>query len=333
MSADPAEAYKWYLLAGAQGELNARTNTIRLEESLTQSQRTEGQKRASEFRPALADARAKRPSPQVTKQSRASPREAASAPKPSAQGGSEESSETLEMCRKAAEAGDSDAQCRLGGRYASGVGVSVDEGEAIKWFRRAAEQGNPTGQYLMGMAFAFGKGVAKDHVEALKWLRHAADQGLAESQFELGHRYFSGVGVAKNEAQGALWLRKAAEQGLTRAQVRLAATLDRKPGTEADSVEALQWFRKAAEAGDPQGQFYLCLLYMEGRSTVKDFSEAFKWLLLSEPRLPNTPETNLIVAEAKRKLDSSMTPAQKEEGRHRASTFKPTVQLLSVQPK
>ena len=48
---DDAEAYKWFLLAGAQGDETARSNIPKIELRLTPQQRADGQRLAREFRP------------------------------------------------------------------------------------------------------------------------------------------------------------------------------------------------------------------------------------------------------------------------------------------
>jgi len=51
---DDAEAYEWYLLAGAQGDEEAKKAIELMERVLTPAQRAEGQKRAREFKPVKA---------------------------------------------------------------------------------------------------------------------------------------------------------------------------------------------------------------------------------------------------------------------------------------
>jgi TPR repeat protein len=48
---DKTEAYKWYLLAGAQGNEQAKKNISIIEGNITPAQRTEGQRRAREWKP------------------------------------------------------------------------------------------------------------------------------------------------------------------------------------------------------------------------------------------------------------------------------------------
>jgi TPR repeat protein len=52
----------------------------------------------------------------------------------------------FEQTKKLAEAGDADAQFRVGLIYAEGAGVPRDGAEAVKWFRMAAHQHHSLGQ-------------------------------------------------------------------------------------------------------------------------------------------------------------------------------------------
>ncbi|MSU40672.1 MAG: hypothetical protein EXS28_03030 [Pedosphaera sp.] len=48
---DEVEAYKWWLLAGAQGLESAKKNILLIESDLTAAQRAEGQRLAKEWKP------------------------------------------------------------------------------------------------------------------------------------------------------------------------------------------------------------------------------------------------------------------------------------------
>ena len=48
----------------------------------------------------------------------------------------------VEWYTKAAEQGDSNAQCNLGYCYDNGDGVTMDKEKAVEWLTKAAEQGN-----------------------------------------------------------------------------------------------------------------------------------------------------------------------------------------------
>ena len=50
--------------------------------------------------------------------------------------------EAAKWYKKAAEAGNADAQCDIGCCYYCGEGVKKDFGKAAEWYKKAAEQGN-----------------------------------------------------------------------------------------------------------------------------------------------------------------------------------------------
>ena len=54
---------------------------------------------------------------------------------------------------------------------------------AAEMLGQIAEAGDPDAQYRLGMMYDFGQGVKKDPTESARWLRLAAVQGLPEAQF------------------------------------------------------------------------------------------------------------------------------------------------------
>jgi len=83
----------------------------------------------------------------------------------------------LANIRALVEQGNALAQNSLGGKYATGQGVSQDYQEAVMWYRRAAEQGNASAQYNLGVMYDNGQGVSQDYVLAHMWANLAASQG------------------------------------------------------------------------------------------------------------------------------------------------------------
>ena len=112
----------------------------------------------------------------------------------------------LQVWRPLAQAGDPDAQYRVGVLYAEGKGVAPNDAEAALWFERAAEQGEPMAQYNLGASYVEGTGVRKDIATAAKWFRRAADQGVALAQLNLGLLYASGAGVPKDDVEALKWI-------------------------------------------------------------------------------------------------------------------------------
>lgn len=124
--------------------------------------------------------------------------------------------------RKQAEAGDPDAQTRLGVMYATGLGMQKDKVQAVKWYRKAADQGNPGGQWNLAFMYVRGEGgVATDYVEARKLFEQAARAGLANAQYDLGVMLLDGLGGSQDQAEARRWLQKAADQGYREARKML----------------------------------------------------------------------------------------------------------------
>ena len=88
-----------------------------------------------------------------------------------------------EKIKKAAEAGDAEAQVELGGIYVEGKVVKRDFKEAVKWFKKSADQGYFYGQYNLGEWHRWYGG--KDKVKAYKWLYIARENTLGLSKEEL----------------------------------------------------------------------------------------------------------------------------------------------------
>jgi uncharacterized protein len=84
-----------------------------------------------------------------------------------------------------AEAGDANAQFRLGCLYAFGQGVPEDHALALRLYRQAAEQGDADAQNNLGGMYAEGMGVQADPVEAYMWFELAAASGHAMARRNL----------------------------------------------------------------------------------------------------------------------------------------------------
>jgi TonB family protein len=72
------------------------------------------------------------------------------------------------------------AQFNLGLMYLQGNEVPQDYREAEKWFRKAAEQGNTSAQCMLGSMYAAGLGVAENNIQAYMWLILSIDGSKGE---------------------------------------------------------------------------------------------------------------------------------------------------------
>lgn len=197
----------------------------------------------------------------------------------------------LAQLRKAAEAGDAQAQFDLAEAY----DLAGDEGEAGDWYHKAAlqghvqarnkqvanfeqnrtmaEQGDAIAQHNLGVYYAEGRGIPKNQTEAVKWYRKAAVQGYAKAQCNLGAMYHKGEGVPQDMKEAVKWFRLAADQGNARAQYNMATTYS----AAGDDRESVKWCRKSAEQGYAKAQFALGVCYAQGLGVEQNETEAAKW--------------------------------------------------------
>lgn len=137
--------------------------------------------------------------------------------------------------KKQADAGDPDAQSKLGVLYASGLGVKQDLKEAARWYKKAADQSYPLGMWNLAFLYVRGEGVPKvDYVKALGLFRNAAELGLDRAQYDLGMMYLNGLGTEENSKEAEKWFHRAADQG-NREAVKILKEIEeakKKEGTE-----------------------------------------------------------------------------------------------------
>ncbi len=152
-----------------------------------------------------------------------------------------------------AEAGDSQAENRLGEIYAEGKQVRQDYREAIKWYQKAADKGLAKAEYNLGVLYEIGQGVTRDEAEAARWYGKAAEQGHSDSQYNLAAMYGLGRGVKRDPKEAFKWYERAAEQGDALACYNLAERYERAKDVAQDLVEAYKWHSLAAERGLKDG--------------------------------------------------------------------------------
>ena len=165
--------------------------------------------------------------------------------------------------RAAAEAGDVEAQLKLGELYQTGGGVQRDAAQARAWLAKAAQ-------------YSSGKGVGKDSAQAFAWLQKAADAGVPNAFAGLAWMYRSGQGVERNREESLRLLRRGAELGDPDATHMLGMELYHSHSPR-DHAEALPLLAQAAGKNSPQAQAMLGRAYREGRGVPEDAVEAAEW--------------------------------------------------------
>ena len=235
--------------------------------------------------------------------------------------------QAAEWFHKAADHGYASAQFNLAYLYGEGRGVPQDRGQALAWYRKAAEQGHTGAQTNLGTAYEAGLGVARDFAQAAAWYRKAADHGNAVAQYNLGNLYGSGRGVPQDYRQAMAWYRKAAAQDHALAGATLGQAYDVGRGVPQDPAQAANWYRKAADDGSVDALYALGLLYQQGRGVPQDVVQADRWIVLAIQRYAASDKGKREKAlQARKDIESRMTPAQIEQAQKLVREWKPGVQ-------
>ena len=108
------------------------------------------------------------------------------------QGVEKKSNEALKWCKRAAEAGCTQAMETLGSAYSKGLNaVEKDGGMSVMWLEQAVAEGDhPASLVILGQTYLHGHpGVDKDATLGVEYMEKAAEQGHPSAQLELGMMY------------------------------------------------------------------------------------------------------------------------------------------------
>ena len=160
--------------------------------------------------------------------------------------------------RKAAKAGNAEAQFRLGVMYGNGDGVGLDYEQARAWFEKAIAQGHENATITLAWMYANGTGVGVNEERARELYLQAAGKGSAKAQYVVATMYrFAQYGLKKDMAQAVQWYVKAADQGMPTAQFALGKLLMEGKGVMHDDAAALQWLSLAHVNGSKRAEDYI----------------------------------------------------------------------------
>jgi len=108
--------------------------------------------------------------------------------------------------KKQAEAGNVDAQSKLGLMYLKGRGVERDTSQGFRWSYKAGLAGSTSAALNLGWAYATGTGVVKSDAAAFDWIRIAALHGEPRAQAALAALYLRGLGVHRDLTMAYAWV-------------------------------------------------------------------------------------------------------------------------------
>lgn len=184
----------------------------------------------------------------------------------------------LELLRKAAKHGNSDAYCLLGQLYFIGKLVDKDDKKAFEYLTKSAYFKSPHGTFLLGSYYINGIGCEKDISKGIEiwkkavefghggaannlycyycgqyggpkvkdkakaYLIKAAELGSDVGCFNIGKEYYYGNDLmSKNDDQAYIYIKKAADSGLVDACGWLSYFYDKGIGCKKDPQKAKEY--------------------------------------------------------------------------------------------
>jgi len=149
-----------------------------------------------------------------------------------------------------------------------------------------AQAGDINAQYKLGRLYRFGEGRTRNLKRAVKWLRGAAKGGHGGAQYELGQMYAKGQGVSQSYYRAVEWFSLAARVSNHRsAQFALGELYFLGRGVDRDFIDARKWLLMAAIRNHPLAQYYIGQLYEKGWGGETNYIEAFKWYTLASRKV------------------------------------------------
>ena len=226
-----------------------------------------------------------------------------------------------------AQAGDADAQLRLGRMFYAGLGVAQDFVTAAAWLQKAAAAGVGEAQDGLGRLYYSGEGVPQDFAEAARLFRSAAMLGVAAAMDDLAGIYLRGEGVPQDFAEAARWYLAGAERGRAEAQYSHGLMYYDGRGVPQDYAEALRWFRRAAAQRLGGAMSIIGEMYRLGRGVRRDPVRAYAWFNLGTALAP-APARVLAVL-ARDRAAETLSPQDLARGQRLARALHARIVVLA----
>ena len=169
-------------------------------------------------------------------------------------------SEAVELYKKSAKQGFTDAKFALGRCYEEGIGVRKNYRGAIEWYKAAVisitndlfKYPDPVGEadrakldslVESGIFDMLMDSIDYDNEPTLETDEYNAELGDADAQNSLGCRYKVGKDVEKDISKAFYWFHKSAEQGYEAGMLHLAELYEKTKNYK----EAAKWYRRYTE--------------------------------------------------------------------------------------
>ncbi len=113
--------------------------------------------------------------------------------------------EGLKWLRRAADAGNADAQAALALIYATGKSVETNHDKALEFAKKAAKAGNVEATTILGLYTAHGRGAPRDYKRAIELLKFSAIRRHDLANCALSYIYLHGLGVEPDYVEAEAW--------------------------------------------------------------------------------------------------------------------------------
>lgn len=192
--------------------------------------------------------------------------------------------DVLSSLRKMAEAGNPEAQRKLGEYYLSGKDGLTDFSKAVQWLEKAAAQNDSRACFLQADLIKKGLVRGMNKMEALKLYMKAANAGDPDAQNKLGEFYFYGDSIVpfRDCGEAFKWFKKAADKNSAAGIYNLGECYYYGLGVPGkDYAKAVDLYERSAKMGEKRAQFALGRCYQKGLGVSKDMNKARKYYSLS----------------------------------------------------
>ncbi len=156
--------------------------------------------------------------------------------------------EALDLVKRRANAGETDAMEELARRYLEGAGVKVNATEGAGWLQRAADRGAPGAMYNVAVMYERGIIFTRSTAKALEWYTKAATTGVPMAMHNLALMYRDGSGVPADPKRAIELLQAAARSGMSASMYALGVMYDEgSHGVQQDLAQAVVWYAMALQ--------------------------------------------------------------------------------------
>jgi|GEM_PF-1452525 len=184
----------------------------------------------------------------------------------------------------------------------------------VKELINHADAGDVNAQLRVGLAYDEGNGAPKSRDKAMKYYLMAAEQGMAEAQNSVG----SMLQAEKKYDEARSWYEKAAAQNHSTAINNLAYFHDLGLGVPQDRQKGFELYSRSADLGNAEAMWNIANMYGAGQLGKIDLVNTCVWTVRAQrhgsasPRL--TAHTNRVLPWLRDKLSIPEWSICQQEG-------------------